>query len=525
MRLLSSIWSWRAAGSFSAGSAMTLTAQVVWGAIFSKIFGFSFEVLRFSTLILGLVGVLTTYAILREIGAGLKVSLLGALVVMTNPLYFVSSFTFMTEIPFYCCCVLGVFFFIRSFKTDKMLPLVLATIFSILAVLVRQVGLVIPIGYAAASLFRKKWTPANLLRVFGILLLVAVCFFGNLFWLKTIGQFSYKYRGFYYLFHSASKNFSLNSIIIQGFRIFVYLGFFLLPFLVYLFPVHWRNTSKRKYIFLLLVIFSLVLAAGWFFQNKRTLFYFSNTMYNLGLGRLNLRDTQYLRFLIEDKKILPAQMSSTHLPSLSHHYMLLLTGAGMLGAVLLVFYLAAGIFWTRPKDEILILCATIFLLYFLLLLSDGICDRYLILFFPLILVIVSKISGFSQKNPGWTSLVLAGSLVLLFAFFSVAATHDYLSWNRARWQALHYLMEDRHIPPAFIDGGYEFNGWYCYSPNYQPVNPHIRSLWWVDDDRYLVTFRKIEGFGVLAVYSYQRWLPYLKDNIFILERNVTSEKE
>lgn len=520
---------------FSRWHSMTLTAQVVWGAIFSKIFGFSFNVLRFSTLILGLVGVLTTYAILWEIGAGFTVSLLGALVVMTNPLYFVSSFTFMTEVPFYGCFVLGVFFFIQSLKTDKIFPVVLATIFSILAVLIRQVGLFIPIGYAAACLFRKKWTPANLLRAFGPTLLVTVCLFGNLLWLKSMGQFSNRYRGFYYLFHSVANNFSLNFIIRPGLQILVYLGFFLLPFLVYLFPGYLRTLSKRKYIFSMLMIFFLVLAGGWFFKKHRILPFFSNTMYNFGLGRLNLRDTHYLG-LLRDNKILPERAGShlsaknnifqTHLPpSLSRHYWRLLTGAGILGGALLAFYLAAGIFWTCPKDESLILCATFFLLYFFLLLFTGIFDRYLILFFPVILVIVSKISGFSRKGPGRTSLVLAGSMVLLFAFFSVAATHDYLSWNRARWQGLNYLMEDRHIPPGFIDGGYEFNGWYCYSPNYKPASARIRSFWWVEDDRYLVTFRKMLDCRVLAVYPFQRWLPYRKDNIFILEKNSPSEKK
>ena len=51
------------------------------------------------------------------------------------------------------------------------------------------------------------------------------------------------------------------------------------------------------------------------------------------------------------------------------------------------------------------------------------------------------------------------SLALAFAYATVvvAATHDYLAWNRTRWMATRTLIE-AGVLPRQIDGGYEFNG-------------------------------------------------------------------
>ena len=60
-------------------------------------------------------------------------------------------------------------------------------------------------------------------------------------------------------------------------------------------------------------------------------------------------------------------------------------------------------------------------------------------------------------------------MVLPSGILTIGATHDYLSWNRVRWQALHNLMQEPQISPNDIDGGFEFNGWYLYDYKYKKV--------------------------------------------------------
>jgi len=81
--------------SFPSPAHANLFFQAFWGALFCLPFGFSFTALRFSTLTLGLIGAIGTYLLLREVNANQKISLLGALLVVVNPLYFGLANSFM----------------------------------------------------------------------------------------------------------------------------------------------------------------------------------------------------------------------------------------------------------------------------------------------------------------------------------------------------------------------------------------------------------------------------------------------
>lgn len=88
-------------------------------------------------------------------------------------------------------------------------------------------------------------------------------------------------------------------------------------------------------------------------------------------------------------------------------------------------------------------------------------DRYLIFLLPLSSVVcflMTTNAGPAHARSRLAPLAVAG--LVLYGAFAVAGTHDYLSLNRARWQALNRLMKEGHVSPARIDGGFEFNGWY-----------------------------------------------------------------
>jgi hypothetical protein len=115
---------------------------------------------------------------------------------------------------------------------------------------------------------------------------------------------------------------------------------------------------------------------------------------------------------------------------------------------------------------------------------------------------------------------LAVASLVLYGAFSIAGTHDYLSWNRARWQALNNLMTELRLSPSDIDGGYEFNGWYLPESEYRTKT--AKSLWWVDGDDFMVTFGAVPGFTELRRYPYRRWIPPAHGNILVLGRATPS---
>jgi hypothetical protein len=123
--------------------------------------------------------------------------------------------------------------------------------------------------------------------------------------------------------------------------------------------------------------------------------------------------------------------------------------------------------------------------YIILLALGRPFDRYLLPLYPLTLILacifVSENSDFDLI--GLPDKALTLFLISLFAYFSVASTHDFLAWNRARWQALNELTVVQKISPKLIDGGYEFNSWRLADRRYKQ-KPN-KSFWWVDDDNYV----------------------------------------
>ena len=104
---------------FSDWTATNLLGQVVWGALFCLPFGFSFTALRFSTAVLGFVGILGTYGILRELNASRQTAAVGALTLAFCPIYFVLSLTFMNDVPFVAFAIASLYFFMRGLRLES----------------------------------------------------------------------------------------------------------------------------------------------------------------------------------------------------------------------------------------------------------------------------------------------------------------------------------------------------------------------------------------------------------------------
>ena len=110
----------------------------------------------------------------------------------------------------------------------------------------------------------------------------------------------------------------------------------------------------------------------------------------------------------------------------------------------------------------------------------------------------------------WTTV---GILVIL-TLFTFYETHNYFAWNRSRWHAINYLINDLNISPKRIDGGFEFNAWNFYDPNYKKDNG--KSWWWVQDDEFIISFGKLNGYDVFKTYDYNSLCS--KNKLYILKR-------
>ena len=296
----------------------------------------------------------------------------------------------------------------------------------------------------------------------------------------------------------------------------IYFGLFLLPFAILLVMNVQRVSSlkmRHLSVFSGCALFTAI--SGVLLCQGRMMPLSGNVLYNFGLGPALLRDTYLLG--------LP------HWPAASREFWLIVTAAAILGSVLLILGVLPAIrrmirlFANKGKVEqaaiFFLLSGVVF--YAAMIGITGFLDRYLIWPLPLLMGVV--LAGRSTVRPGVQALPLsiAAALLVIFGLFAVGGTHDYLAWNRVRWQALTDLMEKDGISYKNIDGGFEFNGWYAYHANYR-IDPS-KSVWWVSGDDYVLSFGPILGYVEMNRYPFERWIPLGQDDIFVLQRVGASE--
>jgi hypothetical protein len=242
-----------------------------------------------------------------------------------------------------------------------------------------------------------------------------------------------------------------------------------------------------------------------------------------GLGPPLLRDTSILKQ--PDFEALPAgiifSLTIGSLAGGSLMIMILLSELAKWGMTQLKSFPRIRISPRQAPTALLLLSTAAYL--FPILGMHGFFDRYLLPLIPLLLA--SLLTEFSHDggNPG-ASLIgerLAIVSLACITTFSFLGTHDYLSWNRTRWEVLNDLVEVQKISPESIDGGFEFNGLHSYAPHY--VKTPGKSWWWVKDDLYLITFGPVKGYESIGKHSFNRWLPPRTGYIYTLKRSSTTD--
>ncbi|MBI4424346.1 MAG: glycosyltransferase family 39 protein [Elusimicrobia bacterium] len=122
----------------------TLLAHLAWGALFCLPRGHSPGALRLSTLALSWLAVLAFHQLLLRLGASRRAALAGALALLFNPLYFLLSFSFMTDVPALSWMLLASLGFLRGWQERRPGLVWAASAAAAVAYLVRQTGLCVP---------------------------------------------------------------------------------------------------------------------------------------------------------------------------------------------------------------------------------------------------------------------------------------------------------------------------------------------------------------------------------------------
>jgi len=402
----------------------TFILQYLYSILLVKIFGFSHEVLMVGTMLVAGIAVIATYLFLKEFFSE-KMAFIGAAILLTNPIFYNLSHSFMTDVPALAFTMLTVLaaFKLVSGKDDKYL--IVVSVFGVLSFLVKQTAIIPLAGVALYLLLEKRLNLKNL-AVLGLLPLIVVT--GWFYWYYEIYGPSPKITE-----KTAYLSEHLINVPYVLFKIFTYVGFFFFPVaLVYM--LNWRRVmrdfmglGRAKTVPVFITLLAVLVPVYKFVANKRFIMPFAAN-------------------IIEPEWLGPAYVAGVKPELFPDFWWVPITVLSFAALFCIALY---AMKLPKDKKHLLLLCMIV--PYAVLGFQIYHFDRYYIPLIPLVAPIV--IYSVKDMRFGMEGLIL---MLVVFGVWSLYGTYDYLSWNTARWDAINYLLQ-QNVPIDEIDGGLEYN--------------------------------------------------------------------
>ena len=498
-------------------TAMPLLTNVLWGGLFCLPGGFSFAALRVSTMVAALLGMIGVYFLMKRSRAPEWMSLMTAMLLGFNPVFYSLSCSFMTDVPFITLTIFAAIFLLRNLKEGADRDLFIGAVFVVLGTLSRQLALAVPLAFAVVSILKHGLNRSRLWRAMLPVAVGVIALILFQHWMASTGRLSSLYGKKNGELTNALAN-PLRTIPVFAHNLYVcllYLGLFLAPLSFCVLAMVWELQKKKVKIIFAVSLWVILLAC--FCYRERGLFMplSTNIIMESGIGPVTLRDAAILQI--------------NKLPELPPAFWKVVTLISAFGAIALITLAGLVISDVLPRlrgrsmtDEqtaavFSLSCAVIYLAPLLL---TTFFDRYLI---PAIPFLAAAMAGACPPSPKLGPKIFVPAMAVLAALmlFAVCGTHDYLGWNTARWKATNELMAIDHVKPEDIDGGFEFNALYFFNPNYDLLETK-KSWWWVKNDTYMISFGPVPGYDALKEYLYARWMPPGRGTVVVSKKMETA---
>lgn len=476
-------------------SSSPLATHALWGALFAKVAGFSFAVLRMSTWVLSVSGLIAFYLLLRDLGVARRATLAGVAALAVYPIYAVLSLTYMTDVPFLALTLWAVWATNRGLTEQRTGWLIAGAVLVALSAGIRSVAVVLPIATAMVLLLHTKGWGRSVWRIaIALSPLVAVAVLQAM-------------RGDITVFSADISNVTssppnrikdlpygvaiLPEMLISAVSsILGIVGIALLPITLSVL----RRADAGKAVLFGVVAVAITLALDQVLKLRMVYpLHFTQTW---SLGEVGATE----QGVPEDWFIevpLWVTWGFIFLGSCSSAVLFRLPLRRLL----------------RPDMALIAwFCAGYIVLSALLWLTH---DRYFLVLVPFAIAIALTAQSMRRT---WVAVATIG----LFAAISVVGLRDHLLYNATLWQAVAELQA-KGVPPADIDGGYMVNGWLQYAhPEQANRNAagDIRIPWLnvVSDDEprpYLIADRPRDDRPTLQMLPYDRVIG-LSGAIYIL---------
>jgi len=430
--------------------------QVIWGALFIKLFGFSFPILRVSTVLTGIASAFLLHRILLRFGVNSRNAVLGTLIVVLSPLFLPLTVSFLTDIPSILCILLCLYGCQRALTAESdreaLLWLCGSAGLNVLDGTVRQIawlGALVMVPSAFWLLRRRPRFPM----------------IGAMVWLlSAIGIFLFM-RWFQHQPYSLPEHLIRGPVNGRALRniakaiVYVPLdvALFSLPILIVWLPClsDLRRSTRAK---LLLVAACTTPALIWLDRIEKLKGYLPPWVPNI-VSKAGILGS--MPIMGEEPEILGKGL---------RFILAIVLAASTIGWAISFFSIRGGpVLWRRSADgalgmrETLVMLVPFSMAYLALLLPraafpsafSNIYDRY---FVPLIVMSVILLLRLYQDQVGENLPLSCYATLFLFTFFSVAGTHDVFTGYRAILRTVDELKAS-HIPGSSISAGWEYDSW------------------------------------------------------------------
>ncbi len=420
--------------------------QVYWGALFTKLFGFSFLTVRLSALPLAAASAYVLYQIFIWFGINTRNAVLGTLTLVLSPVFLPMAASFMTDIPGFLLILVSLYACLKAINAKKsqteLAWLAVATAVSVVGGTGRQIvwlGALVMVPSTAWLLRRSK----------GVVAGSAVLWAGTLIAIFAVMHW-YAQQPYAVPEKFADTRFNWRFVptLLQQVRdALLTMLLFVLPVLT-AYLTAFRTVSKK----LALGIFTIAVL-----------------VIALRVHGTTLLLAPWLPNMVTDYGVLgngALENLGTKPIVMGFSVRLALTLA-----VCIVGSIAAASLFKRdpfatPAKKLVpswyvtaVLLVPFTLAYIALLTPRAIffvtCDRYLIPLFAVALIPLLRFyqERVQERTPNFSFAVLA-----LFTAYGVASTHDYFATNRARLRAAENVRNSG-VPRTSIQGGWEYDSW------------------------------------------------------------------
>ena len=459
-----------------------LLPQSLLGWMSAGLFGDSFSVLRLLTELVSLMTSLIAFQFLRSCGIDRRRSFLATVALICLPWWQVLSNSYMSDMYGLTFALVAALYLVRQLVRPSARALALGIAFCAISMLQRQTALIVPAAFTLGWICSRDMRSARSWSVALAPLLVTIgtqeLYHGYLASgpgipeasITTLGRIWPMTRDLLTAHDGSVAWFATNLAQMSG-----YLGIFI----VFPAAAGFFDRPTLAWAVFAAAIFAATLSLGWLPPYRD-----NNVLDVAGIGPFTIGNGMEHAAPIDRSRgsswILAGLLASIGIAIL---VATIVRTVRMLGQC------------CRRRRAVLIFLSTLVLMYLIPLAITDYSDRYFLFVFPFLLawhfVASGRRSGFELPR---ARLVFALVPVLAIGLLSAMAVHDYFAWNRARWADIAYAEERLGANALTMDGGFEYNGYHNFEARAKLPHQAGKSWWWVEDDKYLVSFEQKAGY-------------------------------